>query len=150
MKKRITKIMNDENNNLIEDTCDLIEKIKKVLDKNKITALTNYKLEDKFYLITEFMIITYSEDTQSIDIAFHVATRPDVSSFYTLALTDFDEIKDINIMEVYIKDENGKILTGNKCIERHQKNVKDDIIGNFVGEQATTHYLHTYHCGSMC
>ncbi len=136
--------------NFIEDTCGLFDEIKEILEEHKVTTLTNYKLEDKFYLITDFMIITYSENDHVMDIAFNVATRSDISAFFTLLLTDFDEIKDINIMEVYMKDEDGKVLTGDDCIETHQKNVNDSIIDKFVGEQLQLQYLKTNHVGEMC
>jgi len=137
-------------NDFVEDTCDLIDKVKEVLKEHKVTTLNSYKLKDKFYLITDFMIITYLEKDQLIDIAFHIATRPDISSFFTLILTDFNEIKDINIMEVFIKDEHGNVLTGSKCIEEHQKNVKDEIIKDFIENQIQMHYLQTSRVGEMC
>lgn len=138
------------NNNFIEDTCELIDKIKDVLDEHKVTTLTSYKLKDIFYLITDFMIITYSENNHMIDISFHIATRPDISAFFILLLKDFDEIKYINVMESYMKDEKGQILTGDECIEKHQKNVKDIIIDNFVKEQLQLHYLQTCRMGGVC
>ncbi|MBU0777910.1 hypothetical protein KKF82_06610 [Patescibacteria group bacterium] len=133
-----------------KDTCSLIEKIKDVLDEHKVKTLTNYKLDDKYYLITDFMLITYNKYDSSIDIAFHVATRPDISSFFTLVLTNFDEVKDINIMEVYMKDKEGQILTGDECIKQHQKNVRSNIIDDFVGDQVQTHYLQTTQIGGEC
>ena len=137
-------------NNFTKDTCELMDKIKDVLKEHKVTTLTNYRLEDKYYLITDFMIITYSEKEKVMDIAFLVSTMPDVAAFFTLILTDFDEIKDINIMELYMRGENGKILTGNECIEQYQKNIKKSIIDDFIEEQVQLHYLRTNNVGSVC
>lgn len=96
------------------------------------------------------MIITYSEKDHVIDIAFHIDTRPDISAFFIILLTKFNEIKNINIMEVYMKNEDGQVLTGDKCIERHQINVKSDIIDVFIGDQVQVHYLQTSHVGKIC
>jgi len=138
------------NSNFIEDTCELIDKIKEVLKEHKITTFTNYKSGDKFYLVTDFMIIIYSEKDQVVDIAFHIATRSDIASFFTLILTDFDEIKDINIMEVYTRNDKGIVLTGEECIKKHQEDIKNGIIDTFIEEQIQLHCLKTSHVGGVC
>lgn len=143
--------MKKKNNVNVEETCKLIDKVIKSLKKHKVNILTNYKLDDKFYLITDFMIVTYTEKNSLMDISFHISTRPDVAAFFTLVLTDFDGVKDINVMEVFMNDENGKILTGNDCIEKNQKNMKNNIIGDFIGEQTQIHYLqNSSYVGKMC
>lgn len=138
------------NNDFDKDTCVLIEKIKNILYERNVNTLTNYKLKDRFYLITDFMIITYSEEDNVLDIAFHISTRPDISAFFVLELKNLDEIKYINVMEVYMKNENGDILTGDKCIDNHKKNIRNNIIDEFLGEEIQLHYLKTNHVGSMC
>jgi len=132
------------------DTCKLIEKIKDVLKSHRTNTITNYKLEDKFYLLTDFMIITYTEEDHMIDVAFHISTRADLAALFMLELTKLDEIDDINVMELYMKDEDENLLTGNECIEKYNQILRTDIIDSFVDEQVKTHYLQTTHVGTMC
>ena len=128
----------------------LIEKIKSEILKHKIKPINDYEVDDYHYIMYEFMIITYSETNNTIDLAFNVSTRPDLSAFFTMLLTKIHNFSNINIMEVYSEDEEGKISTGETCIKDHQEKLKTKIVNEFVTEQLQTHYLKTSQVGEMC
>jgi len=128
----------------------IIKKIKNKFLKSNVKSIDDYIVKDCHYLIYEFMIITYSETTNSIDVAFDVSTRADLSAFFALELQKTHDFDDVKIMEVYSKSDDGIISSGSNCVEKHQANLKEKIISEFVTEQFQTHYLKTTYIGDMC
>ena len=128
----------------------VIQKIKEHLSKNNINILTDYTVDNKDYIITEFMIINYSPTDKIIDLSFNVATRADIAAHFTLILNDLEDVNGLNIMEVYMIDEEGKYISGNDCIKKHQENTRKFIIDDFVKEEVQLHYLRTHQVGNEC
>jgi len=126
------------------------QKIKDYLSKNNINILTDYTVDDKDYIITEFMIINYSNNDKIIDLSFNVATRADIAAHCTLILNDLENVNGLNIMEVYMIDEEGKYISGSDCIKKHQENTRKLIIDDFVRSEIQNHYLRTHQVGSEC
>jgi len=129
---------------------DVIEKIKKNFLKHETKSINDYIINNNHYLIYEFMIITYSEKDNIVDIAFNVSTRSDISAFFALLLSKIHNFDDVRIMEVFSSDKNGKILSGNDCIKNHQERLKDKIVNDFLTDQFQTHYLRTIDNSGVC
>jgi hypothetical protein len=128
----------------------ITNKIRENLLKENIKILTDYSSDNKDYLFTDFMIMTYSDIDKSLDLSFNIATRSDVAAYFTLMLSRIVGIDCIHIMEIYSIDENGKFINGLECIQKHQENLKKLIIDDFVKEEVQLHYLKTHQLGSEC
>lgn len=118
----------------------LFKKIIFTLSKYNIKVLDHYYSDTKYFILTDFMIISYNIETMIMNISFNISTRPDIAAFFTLVLTDFNEVKDINISEIYMIND-GKMLTGDECTEKNQTNIKRTIIDDFLVEQIKLDYL---------
>lgn len=143
MKKKV-------NNDIVKDKCELLEKVKDILEENNVQVYTIYKIKDLFYLISEFIIITYSEKEKLVDLAFHVDTRADVAAYFTLLINNIEEIEELNIMEIFMKSQEGDILTGDECLVRHNIDMNKKIIDNYVEDQLETEYLKDNYVGKIC
>lgn len=129
---------------------NVIQKIKEYLSNNNIKVLTDYTVDNRDYLITDFMIVNYSNEDKIIDLSFNVATRADIAAHFTLMLNELEDVNGISIMEIYMIDENGKYISGSECIKKHQENMRKLIIDDFVSEEVQLHYLKTHQLGEMC
>jgi len=127
-----------------------IQQIRETLLKENIKILTDYSVDDKDYIVTDFMVVTYSKVDKILDLSFNIATRVDIATYLTLTLNDIEDVDAINIMEVYLIDENGKFITGSECIKKHQENLRKLIIDDFVNEEVQLHYLKTHQLGGEC
>jgi len=145
MKKLIDKIFKEEPKSKI-----VIEKIKNKFLESKVKPVDDYIVKDYHYLIYDFMIITYSEKTNVVNLSFDVSTRPDLAAFFALELQKVYSFDDVKTMEVYLRDDDGVILSGKTCIKKHQDTLKDKIVNEFVKDQFQTHYLKTTYMGEMC
>ena len=125
-------------NNIINETCEIIDEIKNELNEHDVHIIADYKSGNNYYIMTEFMIITYSDEENIIDVA----------SFFALILSDFGV--EVNIMEVYIRDEDGKVWSGNQCVEKHQEKMKNIVLNEFMEDQFQIHYLQHSQLGRMC
>ena len=128
----------------------VIKKIKKSFIKHHMRSTCEYTKGEYYYLIYEFVVIAYSEKTNTVDVSFNISTRPDVSAFFSLLLNEIYNFDDINITEIYLPENDGKILIGEECIIKHQKKLKEKIINEFLEEQIQTHYLRNNYFGEVC
>lgn len=129
---------------------NVIQKIKEYLSNNNIKVLTDYTVDNRDYLITDFMIVNYSNKDKIIDLSFNVSTRADIAAHFTLMLNELEDVNGISIMEIYMIDENGKYISGSECIKKHQENMRKLVIDDFVSEEVQLHYLKTHQLGEMC
>jgi len=132
------------------ETCELIEKIKEILDSHGIEIYSNYKLDDKYYILAdEFVTIVY-EGNGIVSLSFHVATRADTAAKFILELHKFSDVEVIDVLDLYIEDENGNIITGEKCIEKYKRYISEEIISSFTSDQINTHLLYNSYAGKIC
>lgn len=135
--------------NNTEETCGLIEKIKEILNSHGIEIYSNYKLDDKYYILAEFATIVY-EGNGIVSLSFHVSARADIAAKFILELYEFDDVEMIDVLDLYIEDENGNIITGEKCIEKYKQDISEVIISGFASDQINTHHLHNSYAGKIC
>lgn len=128
---------------------NIVNNIIQMLEKYDLKVLDKYKIEDKYYLILEFILIVYSEEENNIDLSFHISIKPDLSAIISLLLSNLGEIKIINVMESYI-DKDGKILLGDEAEVEYSERLKNNIINGYLNEQFQLHYLKNNQIGEMC
>lgn len=129
---------------------DVVEKIKDKFLEGGVRCLSDYVSDKLRYLVYEFMIISYNHKKNTVDISFDVSTRADLSASFTLVLSKTHKFKNINVLEVYSSESDGKILIGENCVRKHQEKLKDKIISDFLVDQYHTHFLKNNQIGEMC
>ena len=131
---------------------NLIDRVISTLNEFGIDVYEHHPIEDEsdeYVLLAENMIIVYDPPVREIKISFLVSTLPQDAARLTLILRTVKGVKKVTIMEPFIFNEEGKVLSGDSAIELFEKTKKSEIIKNFVKEQEHMYILHTHESGMV-
>jgi len=108
-----------------------LEKLKKkIIDKlieYDIKIFSKYETEEDggFCIMCEKILIFLDPKSDDVSISFRIDTNPDESALFVLIIQEcVEDIKNISIMESYVFDKNGVIITG----EDAQKYVGEKVV----------------------
>ena len=116
----------------------------KVIDKlRKLnTEIINEKdlNEDEYMIATTDAIITIDNKKKDITICFHVSSRIEDSVIMSLTLNEIRGIK-LFISDVFIFDDDGNYIDGDKAIELFESKKAEKIVKDFIKFQTEKHIL---------
>jgi len=126
----------------------LVVRILEELENHGFAVFEHHESRDNGYVIvSEQMIILVTK--ARIDVAFHIAMRPDDSASIILLLSRIKGVKRVGVMEVFTINLEGNILDGQKAIDYVETMKKRKIIEDYVWEQQCNYallYGEAYHC----
>jgi hypothetical protein len=120
----------------------LITGIKKILNKIKIDVHSERANKDGFFLFCDGVVINITDD-DLVKLSYHVATRPDYASNLGLALCEVPHLEKIEIGQLYVYDNNSKMLVGEEAIRYHFDHMRHSLIQSFMKDQYNKYILHT-------
>lgn len=124
-----------------------IDSVRNKLDEYGIEIYNDYSLsKDEYVFMVEKMAVFVNTKEHVIGISFQAETRPETASRFTLILKETEGIKDIDVMESFVVDENNKFVSGEKAFELMTKKLVDQVTGSIIKEQAYIDILMTSNC----
>jgi len=125
----------------------IMEKIK---NKIKDVPLNSFIRNDTIYLIYKNLLIYCYENSNVINISFHIYTTPTTASLFILNLLNVIDIKNIEIVEIHSWDENGNLLTGDECYEKEKIKTRKEIEKEITLSELQYKYLTSAQIGKIC
>lgn len=124
----------------------IIEKITKKLNDNDIDIYGSNNYEQRDYILAENMILSIGE--QDLVVSFHVKCDPGFSARTTLLLNQIKEIKEIQVGDVFVYDDDGKYHCGKDAIKLIEDHERKNIINTYMDEQMKRNFLTNAKCGN--
>lgn len=124
-----------------------IDKVKQKLEEYGIEIYSDYALsDDEYVFMAKKMAVFVNEKENGIGISFHAETRPETAGNYTLILKEIVGIKQIEIMESFVVDNNNKFISGQKAFDTLQKKMIKQVTNELAKEYSYSELLMTNKC----
>lgn len=123
---------------------NLTDNIIKMLNKWELKIIDRYDKDGYDTVCTDIMILSCNNKEKIVKLFFHVAAKSNIVAQIVLSIKEIEGVKDLYVDDlfVYVDDKNS-ILTGDKAVEVFEKNLKHNIIEEFVEAQKQLHFLST-------